>query len=64
MLSVGVLLVIVGVGSLVLPQFGVSMGTLANYEPWGGIILAAVGLITVIFAARWRTASTTVVEPD
>ncbi len=64
MLSLGVLLVIVGVGSLVLPQFGVSLGTLENYEPWGGIIVAAVGLITIIFASRWRTASTTVVDPD
>ena len=64
MLSLGVLLVIIGVASLVLPQFGVSIGQVANYEPWAGIILAAVGLITVIFAARWRAASTTVVEPD
>jgi protein-S-isoprenylcysteine O-methyltransferase Ste14 len=64
MLSLGVLLVIIGVASLVLPQFGVSIGQVAHYEPWAGIILAAVGLITVIFAARWRTASTTVVEPD
>lgn len=60
MLSLGILLVILGVGSLVLPMFGVAVDI--PYQPAIGIIVAAIGLITVLWAARWRTASTTVVD--
>jgi FtsH-binding integral membrane protein len=65
MLSLGVLLVILGVGSFVLPMIGYQfqlIEPLEPYQPWAGIILAAVGLITVIFAARRRAAPTAVVE--
>jgi protein-S-isoprenylcysteine O-methyltransferase Ste14 len=64
MLSLGILLVIVGVGSLVLPTFGLAIPALHPYQPAIGIIVAAVGLITVLWAARWRTATTTVVDAD
>ncbi len=64
MLSLGVLLVIVGVGTLVLPTLGVAIPPLHPYQPAIGIIVAAVGLITVLWAARWRAASTTVVDAD
>ena len=65
MLSLGVLLVILGVGSFVLPMIGYQfrlIEPLEPYQPWAGITLAAVGLITVIYAGRRRAAPTTVVE--
>jgi hypothetical protein len=66
MLSLGVLLVILGVGSFVLPMIGYQftlMEPIEPYQPWAGIALAAVGLVVVIFAARARRApATTVVE--
>jgi hypothetical protein len=57
MISLGVLLVILGVGSLVLPSLGLQftlMDWLDAYQPWVGIIVAAVGLITVLFGAQRR----------
>jgi len=57
MISLGVLLVILGVGSLVLPNLGFQftlMDWLDPYQPWAGIIVAAVGLITVLFGAQRR----------
>ncbi|MEK6191464.1 MAG: hypothetical protein AABM41_03955 [Chloroflexota bacterium] len=57
MISLGVLLVILGVGSLVLPSLGLQlrfMDWLDPYQPWAGIIVAAVGLITVLFGAQRR----------
>jgi purine-cytosine permease-like protein len=52
MTSFGVLLVILGVGSFVLPYFNVD--ALDPYQPWAGVIVAALGLITVLFASRRR----------
>ena len=57
MISLGVFLVILGVGSLVLPSLGFQfrlMELLDPYQPWVGIIVAAVGLITVLFGAQRR----------
>jgi predicted lipid-binding transport protein (Tim44 family) len=57
MISLGVFLVILGVGSLVLPSLGLQftfMDWLDAYQPWAGIIVAAVGLITVLFGAQRR----------
>lgn len=57
MISLGVLLVILGVGSLVLPYLGLQftvMDPIDAYQPWVGIIVAAVGLITVLFGAQRR----------
>jgi len=57
MISLGVFLVIIGVGSLVLPSLGLQftlMDWLDAYQPWAGIIVAAVGLITVLFGAQRR----------
>ncbi len=61
MLSLGIVLVILGVGSLVLPMMGVALPFLP-YQPGLGIIVAALGLITILWAARWRSSSTTVVD--
>ena len=57
MISLGVLLVILGVGSLVLPSLGFQfrlMEMVDAYQPWAGIIVAAVGLITILFGAQRR----------
>lgn len=68
MVSLGVLLVVVGIGSIVLPAAGISSGFLDSLDPvqpWLGVIVAAVGLITILFGQR-RLASvqtqTTVVD--
>ena len=57
MISFGVLLVILGVGSLVLPYLDLQftlMDFVDPYQPWAGIIVAALGLITVLFGAQRR----------
>lgn len=54
MISLGVLLVILGVGSLVLPSLGYQLDLLDAYQPWAGIIVAAIGLITILFGAQRR----------
>ncbi|HLE59819.1 MAG TPA: hypothetical protein VJA85_09255 [Candidatus Limnocylindria bacterium] len=62
MLSLGVLLVILGVGSFVLPMVGYQfslMEPIEPYQPWAGVIVAAVGLITVLWAGRRRSQAQT-----
>ncbi len=57
MISFGVLLVILGAGSLVLPYLNLQftlMDFVDPYQPWAGIIVAALGLITVLFGAQRR----------
>jgi hypothetical protein len=54
MTSFGVLLVILGVGSLILPYLNVEIEFVDSVQPWAGVIVAAVGLITVLFASRRR----------
>ena len=66
MISLGVLLVILGVGSLVLPYLNLQsalMDFVDPYQPWAGVIVAAIGLITILFAAQRRGAKEPVVEP-
>jgi predicted lipid-binding transport protein (Tim44 family) len=65
MISLGVLLVILGVGSLVLPNLGFQfqlMEFVDPYQPWAGIIVAALGLITILFGAQRRGRKEVVVE--
>src|SRR5438046_4125415 len=62
MIALGVLLVIIGVGSFVLPMIGYPIAVFDGYQPWVGIIIAAVGLITVIFGARRRIAAPSVID--
>ncbi|MEP7040993.1 MAG: hypothetical protein ABI864_05395 [Chloroflexota bacterium] len=70
MVSFGVLLVVVGIGSFALPAAGITSGfldSLDRVQPWLGIIVAAVGLITILFDQRRRTSvqtQTTVVSDD
>jgi hypothetical protein len=66
MISLGVLLVILGVGSLVLPSLNLQVAFLDfvdPYQPWAGVIVAAIGLITILFAAQRRGRKDVVVEP-
>ena len=65
MISLGVLLVILGVGSLVLPNLGFQLSLMEfvdPYQPWAGIIVAALGLITILFGAQRRGRKEVVVE--
>jgi hypothetical protein len=65
MISLGVLLVILGVGSLVLPNLGFQFSLMEfvdPYQPWAGIIVAALGLITILFGAQRRGRKEVVVE--
>jgi len=62
MITRGVFLVIIGVGSFVLPMIGYPMAAFAGYQPWVGIIIAAVGLITVLFGTRRPIATPGVID--
>jgi hypothetical protein len=62
MIALGVILVIIGVGSFVLPMIGYPIAAFAGYQPWVGIIIAAVGLITVLFGGRRRIAAPSVID--
>jgi protein-S-isoprenylcysteine O-methyltransferase Ste14 len=60
MTAIGVLLVILGVGSLILPSFNLQfqlMEFVEPYQPWAGVVVAALGLILVLVAARRRRAA-------
>ncbi len=64
MAGLGALLVILGIGSLVLPMFDIQfqiMSLLDDYQPVAGIAIAAVGVLLVVLGARSRR--TTVVVP-
>jgi hypothetical protein len=68
MVSLGVLLVVLGIASIVLPSAGVELAILDSIDsaqPWLGIIVAALGLITILYGQRRRASvqtQTTVVE--
>ena len=65
MTGFGVLLIILGVGSLVLPMFNFQfrlMEIVDPYQPWAGIIVAVIGAALVAFGmqrSRTVTVSTT-----
>jgi hypothetical protein len=64
MAGLGALLVILGIGSLVLPMFDIQfqlMSLLDDYQPVAGIAVAAIGVLLIVLGARRRT--TTVVVP-
>jgi uncharacterized membrane protein HdeD (DUF308 family) len=62
MTVLGVILVIIGVGSFVLPMIGYPIAAFAGLPAVVGIIIAAVGLITVLFGARRRIATPGVID--
>lgn len=64
MLAFGVALTILGVASFVLPMLGYPVPGLEAYQPWVGIVVAALGLITVLWGARRIRSTSTVVGTD
>ena len=55
MVGLGVLLVILGIGSLVLPMFDIQftlMSMLEDYQPIAGVAIAAVGVVLVLLGMR------------
>jgi hypothetical protein len=55
MIGFGVLLIIFGIGSLILPQFNLQfrlMSLLDNLQPIAGIIVAAIGVLLVVLGIR------------
>jgi hypothetical protein len=60
MLSIGVLLVILGLGSLLLPMFNLQfrlMELVDPYQPYAGIGVAIIGAVLIYFAVQRRRAA-------
>ncbi len=54
MASIGALLIVLGLGSLLLPAFNIQftvMELIDDYQPYAGIALAAIGAIILFIAA-------------
>ena len=67
MTSIGVLLVILGVGSLILPYLGLQfrlMELVDPYQPWAGIVVAALGLVLILVASRRKSGDVAQAEAD
>ncbi len=65
MAGLGAFLIILGLGSLVLPMFDIQfqlMSLLDDYQPIAGIAVAAIGLALVLMGMR-RTRTQVVVAP-
>lgn len=57
MIGIGVLLIIFGVGSLILPHFDLQfrlMSLLDDVQPVAGIVVAAIGVLLVVLGMRKR----------
>ncbi len=66
MVALGALLVILGIGSLVLPMFDIQfqlMSLLDDYQPVAGIAVAAIGAVLVFLGLR-RTRAAAVPTPQ
>jgi hypothetical protein len=66
MVGFGVLLVILGIGSLLLPMFDIQfevMQLLDDYQPIAGIAIAAVGVLLVVLGMRSRSQTVVVQAP-
>ena len=60
MLRIGVLLIVFGLGSLVLPMFNLQfrlMSILDDFQPVAGIAIAAIGAVLVFMNMRNRPAA-------
>ena len=60
MVRIGVLLIVFGVGSLLLPMFDLQfrlMSLLDDYQPVAGIVLAGIGAILVVLGMQGRKAA-------
>ncbi len=66
MVGLGVLLVILGFGSLLLPMFDIQfqiMSLFDDYQPIAGIAVAAIGALLVILGIQRRRTTVVVQEP-
>ena len=57
MVGIGVMLLILGLGSLILPQFNIQfrlMSLLDDAQPIAGIIVAAIGALLLVLGLRNR----------
>jgi protein-S-isoprenylcysteine O-methyltransferase Ste14 len=66
MVRIGILLIVFGVGSLLLPMFDLQfrlMSLLDDFQPAAGIIVAGIGGLLVIIGMRNRPAATTMPSP-
>lgn len=55
MIGWGILLIIMGIGSFILPQFNIQlqlMKLLENAQPAAGIVVAAIGALLVVIGVR------------
>ena len=60
MVRIGVLLVVFGAGSLLLPMFDLQfrlMSLLDDFQPAAGIVLAGIGAVLIVFGMRNRPAA-------
>ena len=67
MVGFGALLIILGVGSLLLPMFDIQfqiMSLLDDYQPVAGIAIAAVGAVLVFLGLQRQRSQTTVVVQE
>lgn len=67
MTGIGVLLVILGIGSLLLPMFDIQfriMSVLDDYQPVAGIVIAAIGVVLVVLGMRRRRTEVTQVVQE
>ena len=58
MASIGILLIILGIGSILLPMFDIQfriMSLLDDYQPVAGIVIAAIGAALVLLGRRRTT---------
>ena len=65
MVGLGVLLVILGIGSLLLPMFDIQfriMSLLDDYQPIAGIAVTAVGAVLIALGVRRRSTQTVIVQ--
>ncbi|HEX2194395.1 MAG TPA: hypothetical protein VHK63_05505 [Candidatus Limnocylindria bacterium] len=57
MIGLGILLVILGLGSFVLPMFDLQftlMSFLEDWQPWAGIAVAAIGVALIAWGMQTR----------
>jgi len=57
MIGWGILLIVLGAGSLLLPMFSIQftlMSLLDDYQPWAGVVVAIIGVALVVFAMNRR----------
>ncbi|MBD0325066.1 MAG: hypothetical protein ICV68_01465 [Pyrinomonadaceae bacterium] len=55
MIGFGILLIILGIGSLILPQFNIQfrlMSLLDDLQPAAGIVIAAIGALLLVLGMR------------